>query len=73
MSLDPLGELEQLRKEMPLLEQRIEELEAVLEWYANPASYDVSGPLEGGAWGSAPRYILTDGGQKAREALGHDD
>jgi hypothetical protein len=54
-------------------DKTIASLEEALEWYADPESYNVSGPLEGGAWGSAPRYILTDGGQKARDVLKRDD
>lgn len=47
----------------------IEPLRTALEWYGDPKNYDVSGPLEGGAWGSAPRHILSDGGKRAREVL----
>jgi hypothetical protein len=48
---------------------REEILEDAVKFYADERLYEVSGPLLGGAWGSAPREILNDRGQAARIAL----
>ena len=48
---------------------REEILEEAVRFYANEKLYEVSCPLVGGAWGSAPRDILNDCGQAARIAL----
>ena len=51
---------------------QIAKLRKALAFYADDATYAVSGPLEGGAWGSAPRPILDDRGETARKALGNN-